>query len=123
VDHARKSSAQAVQSLLGLNPKPYDYLPYFYHRIFEYTDKPLTFHCFGNRTETQIINAENKDRVQALFLHDGVAVGILLMGSPGANPQELEKMRAFALRGEKVDPKSSAGEEFLVAAIFEKAGL
>ncbi|CAJ1397976.1 unnamed protein product [Effrenium voratum] len=48
VDHARKSAAQAVKAAMGLKPEPYSYLPYFYTRIFEYTDAPIVFNFFGD---------------------------------------------------------------------------
>lgn len=36
VDHARKSAQHCVKSLLTAYTEPYDYLPYFYSRVFEY---------------------------------------------------------------------------------------
>uniref|UniRef100_A0A0D3GWE0 FAD/NAD(P)-binding domain-containing protein n=1 Tax=Oryza barthii TaxID=65489 RepID=A0A0D3GWE0_9ORYZ len=36
VDHARKSAHHCVEALLTSHTKPYDYLPYFYSRVFEY---------------------------------------------------------------------------------------
>ncbi|XP_008801779.2 monodehydroascorbate reductase 5, chlorplastic isoform X2 [Phoenix dactylifera] len=36
VDHARKSAQHCVKTLLTAHTQPYDYLPYFYSRVFEY---------------------------------------------------------------------------------------
>lgn len=36
VDHARKSAQHCVKALLTAQTHPYDYLPYFYSRVFEY---------------------------------------------------------------------------------------
>ncbi|KAG1359282.1 hypothetical protein COCNU_08G007280 [Cocos nucifera] len=36
VDHARKSAQHCVRTLLTVHTQPYDYLPYFYSRVFEY---------------------------------------------------------------------------------------
>nr|AOW73102.1 monodehydroascorbate reductase [Eleusine coracana]ATL76080.1 monodehydroascorbate reductase 5 [Eleusine coracana] len=36
VDHARKSAHHCVETLLTSQTKAYDYLPYFYSRVFEY---------------------------------------------------------------------------------------
>ncbi|CAK9096968.1 unnamed protein product [Durusdinium trenchii] len=49
VDHARKSAAQAVKAAMKLSVEPYSYLPYFYTRIFEYTDSPIVFNFFGDQ--------------------------------------------------------------------------
>ncbi|EFJ49863.1 hypothetical protein VOLCADRAFT_80444 [Volvox carteri f. nagariensis] len=34
VTHCRLSAAQAAKAILGLSPPPYDYLPFFYSRVF-----------------------------------------------------------------------------------------
>lgn len=50
VDHARKSAAQAVKAAMGVEAEPYSYLPYFYSRIFEYSDAPIVFNFFGDQS-------------------------------------------------------------------------
>lgn len=47
VSNCRQSAAHMVQSVLGKVKTNYDYLPYFYSRIFEYTDSPIVFQFYG----------------------------------------------------------------------------
>lgn len=47
VDFCRKSAAQAARDIAG-KPSTFEYLPYFYSRVFEYTDTPLIFQFYGD---------------------------------------------------------------------------
>ncbi|GIL43701.1 hypothetical protein Vafri_1357 [Volvox africanus] len=60
VTHCRLSAAQAAKAILGLSPPPYDYLPYFYSRVFAlswvfYGEAPAdaTKVHFGDMTEAK----------------------------------------------------------------------
>lgn len=51
VTHARKSAVQAVKHMTGQDPPPYDYLPFFYSRIFN-----LSWKLWGEvRAERRVI--------------------------------------------------------------------
>merc|ERR1712032_359009 len=93
VDHARKSAKQAVQSALGLNPAPYVYLPYFYSRLFEYTDAPIVFNFFGDESGECQVCARSEKSLGAIWVKDGKVMGALLMGSPGPSGEDQAKLR------------------------------
>lgn len=49
VDFCRKSAAQAAKAIVEDADVPdMDYLPYFYSRLFEYTETPLIFQFYGD---------------------------------------------------------------------------
>lgn len=114
VDHARKSASQAVKAALGLNPEAYRYLPYFYSRLFEYTDAPIVFNFFGDQAGECRVAALGEKSVGALWEKDGKVVGALLMGSPGPSPEAQGKLR------ELVESSAETGNP---AEVFAKAGL
>lgn len=93
VDHARKSAAQAVKAAMGLKPEPYSYLPYFYTRIFEYTETPIVFNFFGDLSENCQVAPRGEKSVGAVWQRDGKVVGALIIGSPGPSAEEQGKLR------------------------------
>lgn len=96
VDHARKSASQAVKAALGLAPEPYTYLPYFYSRLFEYSDAPIVFNFFGDQGgECQTV-ARGERSIGAIWVKDGKVVGALLMGSPGPSAEDMAKLKELA---------------------------
>jgi len=114
VDHARKSAAQAVRAAMGLNPEPYKYLPYFYSRLFEYTEAPIVFNFFGSEDGECRACSRGEKSVGAIWTKDGKVVGALLMGSPGPSADDMAKLRELAgARPDAADP----------AAVFSAAGL
>lgn len=96
VDHARKSAAQAVQAAMGLAPEPYKYLPYFYSRIFEYTDAPIVFNFFGDDSGEIKIVKQGAKSISAVWVKNEKIVGALLMGSPGPSADDMAKLRELA---------------------------
>ena len=97
VDHARKSASQAVKAALGLTPEPYTYLPYFYSRLFEYSDAPIVFNFFGDQGgECQTV-ARGERSIGAIWVKDGKVVGALLMGSPGPSAEDMAKLKELAV--------------------------
>ncbi|XP_078445849.1 monodehydroascorbate reductase 6 [Wolffia australiana] len=71
VDHARKSAKHCVGSLLGTNTEPYDYLPYFYSRVFEYEGslRKVWWQFFGDNVG-DVIEVGNFDPKLAAFWID-----------------------------------------------------
>jgi len=98
VDHARKSAAVAVKAAMGLSPDPYRYLPYFYSRVFEYTDAPIVFNFFGSQDGECRTCPWRGNSIGAIWVKDGKVVGALLMGSPGPNAADQDKLRDLATR-------------------------
>merc|ERR1740123_670276 len=95
VDHARKSAAQAVKAAMELEPAPYKYLPYFYSRVFEYTDAPLVFNFFGDSVGECKVRQLNTKTLSATWTSgvDGSIRGALLMGSPGPTAEDQAELR------------------------------
>jgi len=57
VTHARSSAKHAVQTCLGKTREPYRYTPFFYSRIFEYSDRPLIWNLWGYpRRNSSVLN-------------------------------------------------------------------
>lgn len=114
VDHARKSAAQAVKAALGLAPEPYKYLPYFYSRVFEYTESPIVFNFFGSEAGECKVYARGEKSLGAIWVKDGKVVGALLIGSPGPSAEDMGKLRELVL---------SAPAAAEPAAVFAQASL
>mmetsp|Transcript_51369 Transcript_51369/g.92342 ORF Transcript_51369/g.92342 Transcript_51369/m.92342 type:complete len:437 (+) Transcript_51369:26-1336(+) len=113
VDHARKSASQAVKAAMGVEAAPYTYLPYFYTRVFEYTDAPIVFNFFGDQTEDVRVAKLSEKSVGAIWVREEKVVGCLLMGSPGPSPDDAAKLRQIA----ETCPAAAAPEE-----VFKQAG-
>ncbi|KAJ3692622.1 hypothetical protein LUZ60_011717 [Juncus effusus] len=92
VDHARKSAQHCVNSLLTANSDPYDYLPYFYSRVFEYegNKRKVWWQFFGDNVgETiEVGNFDPKiatfwidsdSRIKGVFLESGTAEEFALL--------------------------------------------
>mmetsp|Transcript_18002 Transcript_18002/g.42062 ORF Transcript_18002/g.42062 Transcript_18002/m.42062 type:complete len:445 (+) Transcript_18002:69-1403(+) len=119
VDHARRSAAHAVQAALGKATSPYNYLPYFYSRIFEYTENPIVFNFFGAATGAPRTFAMEKNSIGAIWLDGGKIVGALMMGSPGPSADDAAKLRQLAEK-QPAYPDSAATSPI---DIFRAAGL
>eukprot|EP00933_Yihiella_yeosuensis_P046678 TRINITY_DN42266_c0_g1_i1.p1 TRINITY_DN42266_c0_g1~~TRINITY_DN42266_c0_g1_i1.p1 ORF type:complete len:436 (+),score=115.62 TRINITY_DN42266_c0_g1_i1:72-1379(+) len=114
VDHARKSASQAVKAAMGLKPEPYKYLPYFYSRIFEYTDAPIVFNFFGDQSGECQVTKRGEKSIGAIWTKDGKVSAALLMGSPGPSPEDMGKLRKL------VEESPAAADP---AEVFSAAGL
>jgi len=117
VDNARKSAAQAVQAAMGKAPAPYDYLPYFYSRLFEYSDAPIVFNFFGSEAGDCKVGATGEKSVGAIWTdQEGVLKGALLMGSPGPSGEDQGKLRTLVQGAQEVGAKR-------VNDVFNASGL
>lgn len=97
VHHARLSAAHAVRAAMGKNPGDYAYLPYFYSRVFEYTDKPIVWNFWGDQYGGEVSHFENgSGGMGALWLKGGKAVGALLIGSPPPSAEEMGSLEKIA---------------------------
>ncbi|EFJ08252.1 hypothetical protein SELMODRAFT_131995 [Selaginella moellendorffii] len=77
VDHARKSAAHAVESIMHPErAKDYDYLPYFYSRVFS-----LSWQFFGdNSGECLLFGDLKSEKFGAYWVDRGRLVGAFLEG-------------------------------------------
>eukprot|EP00897_Mesotaenium_endlicherianum_P007619 jgi/Mesen1/6886/ME000353S05910 len=77
VDHARKSAAHAVQTIMaGTSPGDYDYLPYFYSRVFS-----LSWQFFGDNVgDCVLFGSFRRRKFGAYWVDKGRVVGAFLEG-------------------------------------------
>merc|ERR1712187_562704 len=90
--------AVAVKAAMGLWQDPYRYLPYFCSRVFEYTDAPVVFNFFGSQDGECRTCPWRENSIGAIWVKGGKVVGALLMGSPGPNAADQDKLRDLATR-------------------------
>ncbi|VFQ68700.1 unnamed protein product [Cuscuta campestris] len=78
VDHARKSAQHCVKALLTAQTDTYDYLPYFYSRVFEYEGSPrkLWWQFYGDNVG-ETVEVGNFDPKIATFWIDSGTLKIL----------------------------------------------
>jgi len=71
VDHARKSAHHCVETLLTSQTKAYDYLPYFYSRVFEYegSSRKVWWQFYGDNVG-ETVEVGNFDPKVATFWID-----------------------------------------------------
>mmetsp|Transcript_29475 Transcript_29475/g.43726 ORF Transcript_29475/g.43726 Transcript_29475/m.43726 type:complete len:428 (+) Transcript_29475:1-1284(+) len=108
VDHARKSAAQAVKAAIGVDVKPYEYMPYFYSRVFEYTEDPVIFNFYGDQSGEMKVTAKDEKTMTAVWIKDGKAVGALILGSPGPSGEDAKKLQQIAAEKPAATDVSSA---------------
>lgn len=86
VDHARKSAQHCVRTLLTAHTQPYDYLPYFYSRVFEYegSARKVWWQFYGDNVGDTIEVGNFDPKIATFWLDSGSRLkGILLeSGSP-----------------------------------------
>ncbi|AQK41658.1 Monodehydroascorbate reductase 5 mitochondrial [Zea mays] len=72
VDHARKSAHHCVETLLTSQTKAYDYLPYFYSRVFEYegSSRKVWWQFYGDNAVGEAVEVGNFDPKVATFWID-----------------------------------------------------
>ncbi|KAH7276413.1 hypothetical protein KP509_39G006100 [Ceratopteris richardii] len=89
VDHARKSAAHAVQAILSSDKvKDYDYLPYFYSRVFT-----LSWQFYGDNIGDCVIFGTLKDKkFGAFWVEKGQVIGAFLEGGTKEEYITLEKI-------------------------------
>lgn len=85
VDHARRSAQHCVKSLLTAHTSSYDYLPYFYSRVFEYEGSPrkIWWQFFGDNVGETIQVGNFDPKIATFWIDSGKMKGVLLeSGSP-----------------------------------------
>ncbi|KAL3001757.1 hypothetical protein AAZX31_08G018100 [Glycine max] len=85
VDHARRSAQHCVKALLSAQTHTYDYLPYFYSRIFEYEGSPrkVWWQFFGDNVGETVEIGNFDPKISTFWIESGKLKGVLLeSGSP-----------------------------------------
>jgi monodehydroascorbate reductase (NADH) len=80
VDHARKSGAHAVNALLNGSGPGYDYLPYFYSRVFEHpgSERKVWWQFYGDSTGEVIEVGDFDPKLAAFWVDQGKVKGVFL---------------------------------------------
>ncbi|KAK6935431.1 FAD/NAD(P)-binding domain [Dillenia turbinata] len=119
VDHARRSAKHCVKALLTSQTHPYDYLPYFYSRVFEYEGSPrkVWWQFFGDNVG-EIVEVGNFDpKIVTFWIDSGKLMGVLV---ESGSPEEFKLLPELARRQPIIDraklQKASSVEEALEIA-------
>ncbi|GAA0153936.1 oxidoreductase [Lithospermum erythrorhizon] len=119
VDHARRSAQHCVNTLLTANTHSYDYLPYFYSRVFEYEGSPrkVWWQFFGDNVGEAIEVGKFDPKVATFWVESGKLKGVLL---ESGSPEEFQLLPELARRQPSVDTaklqRASSVEEALEIA-------
>lgn len=85
VDHARRSAQHCVKALLTAQTHIYDYLPYFYSRVFEYegSSRKIWWQFFGDNVGETIEVGNFDPKIATFWIDSGKLKGVFLeSGSP-----------------------------------------
>ncbi|CAI5953064.1 unnamed protein product [Closterium sp. NIES-64] len=103
VDHARKSAAAAVQAIMAPRgaPSRYDYVPYFYSRVFD-----LSWQFYGDNVGECILFGDEMAMRQASGLATGS--GAVADDASGAEPRGMEEVHLGASTPEESKKKEGS---------------
>jgi len=111
VDHARKSAAHAVQAILNNKVMDYDYLPYFYSRVFT-----LSWQFFGDNSGQCVLFGDREfGKFGAYWVHKGRVVGVFLEGGSKVEYNALAKTARERPQVKDVGLLKKQGLEFALA--------
>ncbi|XP_022970035.1 monodehydroascorbate reductase, chloroplastic/mitochondrial [Cucurbita maxima] len=102
VDHARRSAQHCVKSLLTAHTQIYDYLPYFYSRVFEYEGSPrkIWWQFFGDNVGETVEIGNFDPKIATFWIDSGKLKGVLL---ESGSPEEFELLPKLARFQPSVD--------------------
>ncbi|KAL6556412.1 Monodehydroascorbate reductase, chloroplastic/mitochondrial [Orobanche gracilis] len=119
VDHARRSAQDCVNSLLTAHTDTYDYLPYFYSRVFEYEGSPrkVWWQFFGDNVGETVEIGKFDPKVATFWIDCGKLKGVLL---ESGSPEEFQLLPQLARSQPSIDKvklqKASSVQEALEIA-------
>ncbi|PON36845.1 FAD/NAD-linked reductase [Trema orientale] len=120
VDHARKSAEQAVKAIkadeYGVSIEEYDYLPYFYSRIFD-----LSWKFYGDNVgETVIFGDHNplskEPKFGSYWIHMGKVKGAFLEGGTNEENEAIAKVAREQPRVGNLEELAKEGLSFALKA-------
>ncbi|KAF3965722.1 hypothetical protein ACB098_10G125100 [Castanea mollissima] len=119
VDHARRSAQHCIKALLSAQTHTYDYLPYFYSRVFEYEGSPrkVWWQFFGDNVGETIEIGNFDPKIATFWVDSGKLKGVLL---ESGSTEEFELLPKLARSQPSVDKAklqnaSSVGEALNIA--------
>lgn len=94
VDHARRSAQHCVKALLSAQTHTYDYLPYFYSRVFEYEGSPrkIWWQFFGDNVGETIEIGNFDPKIATFWIESGKLNGVLVESGSTEDFQLLPKL-------------------------------
>ncbi|KAL0408139.1 UNVERIFIED_CONTAM: Monodehydroascorbate reductase, chloroplastic/mitochondrial [Sesamum radiatum] len=119
VDHARRSAQHCVKSLVTAHTATYDYLPYFYSRVFEYegSQRKVWWQFFGDNVGETVEVGNFDPKVATLWIDSGKLKGVFL---ESGSPEEFQLLPKLARSQPSIDKakleKASSVEEALEIA-------
>ncbi|XP_077245471.1 monodehydroascorbate reductase 6 isoform X2 [Tasmannia lanceolata] len=95
VDHARKSAQHCARALLTAQTHPYDYLPYFYSRVFEYEGSPrkVWWQFYGDNVGDTVEIGNFNPKIATFWIDSGRLKGVFL---ESGSPEEFEVLPKLA---------------------------
>merc|ERR1712137_292167 len=111
VSHARESAAHAVVAATAGKPGPYKTIPYFYSRVFEYTDKPLAFHIYGEQKGNHAEFQAPDGATSEVWVDQGRVVGALVFGSPAPSKADMDFAKAAVADRKKAKSADDAASQ------------
>ncbi|GLT78191.1 hypothetical protein SLA2020_497340 [Shorea laevis] len=119
VDHARRSAQHCVKALLSAQTHMYDYLPYFYSRVFEYEGSPrkVWWQFFGDNVGETVEIGNFDPKIATFWIDSGKLKGVLL---ESGSAEEFQLLPTLARSQPSIDKtklqKASSVEEALEIA-------
>lgn len=119
VDHARRSAQHCAKALLSAQTHTYDYLPYFYSRVFEYEGSPrkVWWQFFGDNVGETIEIGNFDPKIATFWIDSGKLKGVLV---ESGSPEEFQLLPTLARSQPFVDKaklqQASSVEEALEIA-------
>uniref|UniRef100_A0A2N9IMY9 monodehydroascorbate reductase (NADH) n=1 Tax=Fagus sylvatica TaxID=28930 RepID=A0A2N9IMY9_FAGSY len=102
VDHARRSAQHCIKALLSAQTHTYDYLPYFYSRVFEYEgcQRKIWWQFFGDNVGETIEIGNFDPKIATFWIDSGKLKGVLL---ESGSTEEFELLPKLARSQPSVD--------------------
>ncbi|XVE64781.1 hypothetical protein DITRI_Ditri07aG0129400 [Diplodiscus trichospermus] len=119
VDHARRSAQHCVKALVSAQTHTYDYLPYFYSRVFEYEGSPrkVWWQFFGDNVGETVEIGNFDPKIATFWIDSGKLKGVLL---ESGSAEEFKLLPELARSQPSIDKamlqKASSVEEALEVA-------
>ncbi|GAB4857428.1 Monodehydroascorbate reductase, chloroplastic/mitochondrial, variant 2 [Ancistrocladus abbreviatus] len=116
VDHARKSAQHCVNALLTANTNTYDYLPYFYSRVFEYEGSPrkVWWQFYGDNVGETVEIGNFDPKIATFWIDSGRLKGVLV---ESGSPEEFQLLPKLARAQPLVDKAKLQSASSVEAAL------
>ncbi|KAG5382700.1 hypothetical protein IGI04_034170 [Brassica rapa subsp. trilocularis] len=116
VDHARRSAQHCVKSLLTAHTDTYDYLPYFYSRVFEYegSSRKVWWQFYGDNVGETVEVGNFDPKIATFWIDSGRLKGVLV---ESGSPEEFQLLPKLARSQPIVDKAKLASASSVEEAL------